>query len=68
MDDCRELDDGVATEDGVVRVGKVYDIEGYELRPLGVTFTNGHVQFNFPEGLNFLPSEADEGILGLVLV
>ena len=59
IDYCRELDDGVATEDGIVRVGNVYHVEGYQLRPLGVPFTEGHAQFDFSEGLNFFPTEAN---------
>ena len=41
MDDCRELDDGVVVEDGVVRVVDVYHIEGYGFRPLCVPLAKG---------------------------
>ena len=65
IDDCLELDDGVVTEDSIVWVGDAYHIKGYELCSLGVPFTESHVQFNFSEGLNFLPSKANEGGTGI---
>lgn len=68
MDDRRKLDDDVAVKDGIVRVVNVYHIKGDELCPLGVPFAEGHVQFNFSKGLDFLSTEADEGMLGLVQV
>ena len=68
VDDCCELDDAVAAEDGVEWISNVYHVEGYELRPLAVTFAEGHVQFDFFKGLNFLPSEANEGVLRFVQV
>ena len=63
MDHGCELDDGVAAEDGIVRVVNVYHVEGDELCPLGVPFTESDVQFDFAKGLDFLSAEADEGIL-----
>ena len=68
IDDCLELDDGVVTEDSIVWVGDAYHIKGYELCSLDVPFTESHVQFNFSEGLDFLPSEANEGVLGFMQV
>ena len=66
VDDCREVNNVVATEDGVVRVADVYHIEGYGLRPLCVALAEGHIQFGLAEGLYFLSTEADERVLGLV--
>jgi hypothetical protein len=68
MDDRREIDDGVAVEDGVVRVVDVYHVEGYGLRPLCIPFVEGHVQLGFAEGLDFLSPKAYERVLGLVQV
>jgi len=41
IDDCRELDNTVAAEDGIVWVSDVYHIEGYNLCSLGVAFEKG---------------------------
>ena len=68
MDDRHEIDDGVAVEDGVVRVVDVYHVEGYGLRPLCIPFVEGHVQLSFAEGLDFLSPDAYERVLGLVQV
>ena len=64
IDYCHELDDGVATEDGIVWVGNVHHIEGYELRSLGVPFAEGHIQFDFPRASIFFPlkPKGDTGI------
>ena len=66
IDDCRELDDGVAAEDGIVWLSDVYNIEGYELCSLGVAFSKGHIQLHFAEGFDLLPPEADEWVLRLL--
>ena len=68
IDDCHKLDDAVATEDGIVWVGYIYDIECYELRSLGVAFSKGHIQLYFAEGFDSLPPKADEWVLRLVQV
>ena len=66
VNDSPELDDGAEAEDGVVWVADIYHIEGYGLRPLSIAFAKCHVQLNFVDGLNFLVTEADEGLLRLV--
>ena len=68
IDDCLELDDAVAAEDGIVWVGDVYHIEGYELFSLGVAFAKGHIQLYFGEGFDLFASEADKWVLRLVEV
>ena len=52
---CRELDDAVAAEDGVVWVGNVYHVEGYKLCSLGVAFAKGYIQLYFSRASIFLP-------------
>ena len=47
IDNCRELNDAVAAEDGIVWVGYSHHVEGYELRSLGVAFSEGHIQLYF---------------------
>ena len=66
VDNGCELDDTVAAEDGIVWVGYVYHIEGYELCSLGVAFSKGHIQLHFAEGFDLLPPEADEWVLRLL--
>ena len=66
IDDCRKLDDVVVAKDGIVWVGYVYHIEGYELCSLGVAFSKGHIQLHFAEGFDLLPPEADEWVLRLL--
>ena len=68
VDDCRELDDVVVAEDGIVWAGYVYHIESYEPCSLGVTFSKGHIQLYFAEGFDSLPPKADEWVLRLVQV
>ena len=68
IDNCRELDEAVAAEDGIVWVGDVYHIEGYELCSLGVAFAKGHIQLYFAEGFDLFASEADKWVLRLVEV
>ena len=60
IDDCRELDDTVAAEDGIVWVGYVYHIEDYELCSLGVAFAKDHIQLYFAEGFDSFAPEANK--------
>jgi hypothetical protein len=46
MDDRCKLVDGVAAEDGVVRVHKVNNIEGYDLCSHGGILAEGHIDIN----------------------
>ena len=68
INDCRELDDVVAAEDGIVWVGDVYHIEDYELCSLGVAFAKAHIQLYFSEGFDSFASEANKQVLRLVEV
>ena len=68
IDNCRKLDDAIAAEDGIVRVGDVHHIESYELCSLGVAFAKGHIQLYFAEGFVLFASEADKWVLRLVEV
>ena len=61
VDNCCELDDAVAAEDGIVWLGYIYHIEGYELCSLGVAFSNGHIQLYFAEGFDLLPPKPISG-------
>jgi hypothetical protein len=58
VDDCRELVDGVTTEDGIVRVHEVNNIKGYDFRPHGDILTKGHIDVNLTQGLDSLVAEA----------
>ena len=66
VDNCCELDDAVAAEDGIVWLGYIYHIGGYELCSLGVAFSKGHIQLYSAEGFDSLPPEVDEWVLRLV--
>ena len=68
IDDCRKPDDAVAAKDGIVWVGNVYHIEGYELCSLGVAFAKSHNQLYLAEGFDFLAPEANKRVLRLVQV
>jgi hypothetical protein len=58
MDNRCKLVDGVAAEDGVVRVHKVNNIKGYELGSHGGILTEGHIDVNLAQGLDPLVAEA----------
>ena len=68
IDDCRKPDDAVAAKDGIVWVGNVYHIEGYEVCSLGTAFSEGHVQLHFAEGFDSFAPEANMRVLSLVQV
>ena len=68
IDDCRGLDDAVAAGDGIVWVGDVYHIEGYEICSLGVAFAKGHIQLYFAEVFDSFAPEANKRVLRLVQV
>jgi hypothetical protein len=63
VDNCRELVDGVTTEDGIVRVYEVNNIKGYDFRPRGGILTEGHIDVNLTQGLDSLVAEAVQRVL-----
>ena len=63
MNHYRELDQGIAAEDGIVGVVDVYHIESYCFCCLGVPFAERDVQFDFAEGLYSFAAEAKEWVL-----
>ena len=68
VDDCCELDDVVAAEDGIVWVGNVYHVKGYELCSLGIAFAKSHIQLYFAKGFDSFAPEANKQVLRLVQV
>ena len=68
VDNCCKLDDAVAAKDGIVWVGNVYHVEGYELCSLGVAFAEGHIQLYFAKGFDSFAPEANKRALRLVQV
>jgi hypothetical protein len=63
VDDRRKLVDGVATENGVVRVHEVNNIEGYDLRSHSGILTEGHIDVNLAKGFDPLVAEAVQRVL-----
>jgi hypothetical protein len=63
MDDRYKLLDGVATEDGIVRVHEVNNIEGYDLRSHSGVLTEGHIDVNLAQCFDPLVAEAIQRVL-----
>jgi hypothetical protein len=63
MDDRCKLVDSVAAEDGVVRVYKVNNIEGYDLSSHGGILTEGHIDINLAQGFDPLVTEGVQRVL-----
>ena len=61
VDNCYELNDAVAAKDGVVWVGNVYHVKGFELYSLSIAFAEGHIQLYFAEGFNSFPPKPISG-------
>jgi hypothetical protein len=58
VNDCCELVDGVAAEDGIVRLYEVNNINGYDFRPHGGVLPDGHIDINLAQCLNSFVTEA----------
>jgi hypothetical protein len=63
MDDRCKLVDGIAAEDGVLRVHKVNNIEGYDLSSHGGIMIEGHIDVNLAQGFDLLVTEAVQRVL-----
>ena len=66
MDYCCEFDQGVAAEDGVVRVVYVDHIEGYRFDSLCCTYAERDIELYLSQSFDSLASEANERILRLL--
>jgi hypothetical protein len=58
VNDRRELVDSVAAEDGIVWLYEVNNMKGYGFRPYGGILTEGHVDINLSQRLDFFVTEA----------
>jgi hypothetical protein len=63
VDDCCKLVEGVSTEDGIVRVHEVNNIEGYDFRSHSSVLTEGHIDINLSQGFDPLVAEAVQWVL-----
>jgi hypothetical protein len=63
VDDRCELVDGVETEDGILRVHEVNNIEGYDLRSHSGVLTEGHIDVNLAQSFDPLVAEAVQRVL-----
>jgi hypothetical protein len=58
VNDRCELVDGVAPEDGIVRVYEIDNIKNYDFRSHGGVLPEGHIDINLAQCLNSFVTEA----------
>jgi hypothetical protein len=62
MDHCRKRVDNVSSEDGVVGILNVNDIEGYDFSSHGCASAEGHIYVSFDDSFGFLSTEVYQGV------
>jgi hypothetical protein len=68
VNDRCELVDGVMTEDGIIGVHKVNNIEGYDFRSHSGLLTEGHIDVDLAQGFDPLVVEAVQRVLRFLQV
>jgi hypothetical protein len=68
VDDRCELVDGVTTEDGIIRVHEVNNIEDYDFRSHSGILTESHIDGNLAQGFDPLVAKAVQWVLRFLQV
>jgi hypothetical protein len=62
MDCCCTLVDNVSSEDGIVGVLNVNDVEGYNFSSHFRALAEGDIYVSFADSFNFISTEAYQGV------